>query len=134
LNNKLTTCLVLLGTGLAALGSAHAEAVWSVAGKEVLRLHATAGGKTPEKRVETLDARVTEILSKGNGTLDAREIKLKKERGTVFITVQGQVLVTVAPNDATSNHTTPEKLGRIWLKNVRNTLPAITPRVNRRGS
>jgi hypothetical protein len=114
--------------------TAMADAVWSVAGKQVLRLHATVGGKTPEKRVEMLDSRVTEILSKGDGTLGSADIVLKKEKGSVYIEVQKQVLVTVAPEDASANHTTREKLAQVWLANIRKTLPQLAPRVNKRGA
>jgi hypothetical protein len=121
---------------LAAGGSAARgeEAVWSLAGKQVLRLHGTAGGLTPMQRVERLDERVTEILSSGDGTLGAADIVLKQEKGIVCITVRGRLLVTVTAEDAAANHTTKEKLGHIWLSNLRKTLPLLAPRENKRGA
>lgn len=114
--------------------SAHADAVWAIAGKEVLRLHAKAGSLTPEKRVETLDARVTEMLSKGDGTLSASDINIK-EAGDVFsIIVRGDTLVTVMPEDANAYHTTRDKLAHTWLTSIRNTLPQLAPRVNKSGA
>ena len=124
----------ILTLTLFTLNTARADAVWSVAGKQVLRLHATVGGKSPEKRVEMLDERVTEILSRGDGTLGSADIVLKREKGSVYIEVQGQVLVTVAPDDAAANHTTREKLAHVWLANIRKTLPQIAPRLNKRGT
>jgi hypothetical protein len=124
----------ILALTLFSLNTARADAVWSVAGKQVLRLHATVGGKSPEKRVEMLDERVTEILSRGDGTLGSADIVLKREKGSVYIEVQKQVLVTVAPEDAAANHTTREKLAHVWLANIRKTLPQLAPRVNKRGA
>ena len=114
--------------------SAHAEAVWAIAGKQVLRLSATVGGLTPEKRVEMMDQRVNEMLSKGDGTLTAADITVKEFAGAFAIAVHGDILVTATPKDAEAQHTTSEKLARTWLTAVRNTLPQLAPRVNKRGA
>jgi hypothetical protein len=37
------------------------------------------------------------------------------------------------PEDAAANKTTVEKLGRIWLSNLRKAVPLLSPRVNPRG-
>ena len=114
--------------------SAHADAVWAIAGKEVLRLHAKAGNLTPEKRAEMLDSRVTEILSKGDGTLSASDINIKDASNTLSIVVRGDTLVTVMAEDANAYHTTRDKLAHTWLTSIRNTLPQLAPRVNKSGA
>ena len=112
----------------------RAEAVWAIAGRQVLRLYATVGGLTPEKRVEMMDARVTEMLSKGDGTLSASDINVKDVGGVFAIIVRGDTLVTATAKDAEAHHTSSEKLARTWLTAVRNTLPQLAPRVNKRGA
>lgn len=110
------------------------DAVWSVAGRQVLRLHATAGGMTPQERVEALDERLTNILSEGETRLGAEDIALKTSNGEVIITVRNKLLVTVTRQDAEANSTTPQELGRRWLVNLRNTLPLLAPRLNKHGA
>jgi|SRR5579872_3610184 len=124
---------ILAALALTPCAARAEEAVWSVAGKQVLRLHASAGDWTPQQRVEALDERVNEILSK-DGTLRANEIVLQHTHGQVYITVRGTVLVTVLPGDAEPNHTSREKLAQVWLTNLRNTLPLLAPRVNQHGA
>jgi hypothetical protein len=113
---------------------ASADAVWAIAGKEVLLLHAKAGSLTPEKRVEIIDARVVEMLSKGDGTLSAEDIVLKEKGGVYSIFVRGDILVTVMADDASPHNMTREKLARTWLTAIRNTLPQLAPRVNKHGA
>jgi hypothetical protein len=114
--------------------SAQAEAVWAIAGKEVLHLWATVGGLTPEKRVEMLDVRVNEMLSKGDGTLSAVDIVIKEKGGAIAIAVRGDILVTATEQDATAQNMSREKLAKTWLTSIRNTLPQLAPRVNKRGA
>lgn len=118
---------------LGAAGGAAAEAVWSCAGKQVLRLHATVGGMTPEKRVEVLDERVTNLLSK-HAVISASDIAIARNRGQVSITAFGETLVTVTPDDAAANRTTRDRLAHTWLTNLRGTLPLLSPRVNKHGA
>lgn len=122
---------VVLGAGV--LGGASAEAVWSCAGKQVLRLHATVGGVTPEKRVEMLDERVNNLLSK-HAVVSANDIAIARDHGQVFITAFGETLVTVTPDDAAANHATRDRLAHTWLTNLRGTLPLLSPRVNKHGA
>jgi hypothetical protein len=124
----------VLVAAVVAPDPARAEAIWAIAGKEVLRLQAKVGSLTPEKRSEMLDARVTEILSKGDGTLSASDIVLKEKAGTLAVVVRGDILVTVTREDAAAHNTTREKLARTWLTAIRNTLPQLAPRVNQRGA
>jgi hypothetical protein len=109
------------------------EATWAVAGKQVLTMRASAGGLTPHRRVERLDERMNDILSKG-GFLDAKHMGLKRTRGVIAILVRGEIFVTVTPEDAAANNTTREYLAHAWLSNLRKTLPLIAPRVNQRGA
>lgn len=109
------------------------QAVWSCAGKQVLRLHATVAGVTPAKRVEALDERVTNLLSQ-HSVVAANDITIGRGRGQVYISAFGSVLVTVTPDDAAANHTTRERLAHTWLTNLRGALPLVSPRVNKRGA
>jgi hypothetical protein len=127
-------CGALSLIGLVMTVPSRAEAVWAIAGKEVLRLHATVGDLTPEKRVDTLDARVTEILSKGDGTLNASDIVIKEIGKAIGIAVRGDLLVTATYDDAAAQNMTREKLARMWLTAIRNTLPQLAPRVNKSGA
>jgi hypothetical protein len=108
--------------------------VWSVAGKQVLTMRMPAGGLSPHKRVERLDERMNDILSKSNGTLDAKHLGLKRTRGVIAILVRGEILVTVTPGDAAANNTSHEYLAHAWLSNLRKTLPLVAPKVNKRGA
>jgi hypothetical protein len=136
-NKVARTCTTLgaflLFSCVCATGALAQQAVWSCAGKQVLRLHATAGGVTPEKRVEMLDERVNNVLSK-HSTVAASDITIVKDRGQVYIAAFGQVLVTVTPDDAAANNTTPARLAHTWLTNLRGTLPQLSPRVNKHGA
>jgi len=110
------------------------SAVWSVAGKEVLRLHATVGAMTPLLRVEEVDHRLNEILSKADAPITSADILAHNDKGTVYISINGDLLVTVDGNDAAPNHMTPDKLVQVWLSNIRKTVPQLSPRVNRGGA
>jgi hypothetical protein len=112
---------------------AYAEAVWTCAGEEVLRLHATVGGVSPDKRVEKLDERVNNLLSK-HAVVAASDIAIAKKHGQVTITAFGETLVTVAPDDAAANHISRDRLAHTWLTNLRGTLPLMSPRVNKHGA
>lgn len=107
--------------------------VWSVAGRVVLRLRGTLGEMTPRRRVEVMDERLTEILSKVERPITVSDIELHTGKGAPTITVCGDLLVTVLPGDAEPNRMTPEKLGAAWLSNIRKTVPLLSPRVNRGG-
>ena len=111
-----------------------AQVTWSIAGRNVLTLHAAHGDMTPQKRVEELDDRVVEILSRHEGVLGSADIVLKREKGEIFIVVGLRVLVTVMAGDAEGYHTTREKLAKVWLGNIRTSLPQLAPRVNKGGS
>ena len=110
------------------------ESVWSVAGQQVLRLHATVRGVSPAKRVEALDERLNNILSRLGGKLGAEDIVLRKARGTYSILVHKELLVTVTAEDAAANKTKPELLAKTWLSNLRKTIPQVVPKVNREGA
>lgn len=110
------------------------EAAWAIAGREVMRLYGSFGKMTPAKRAEMLDERVTNILSKGDGTLGAADIVLRRDRGHLCITVRGDLLVTVTPADAEGNAMSRDELGQLWLSNLRKTLPLLAPRVNKGGA
>jgi len=135
MTRRLAVCAAALATcGLGLRAASADEAVWAIAGREVLRLQDTGGAMKGEKRAETLDMRVNNILSKGNGTLGAADIVLRQEKGRIFITVRGDLLVTVTPQDAAAHETTREELGQTWLASLRKTLPLLAPRENKGGA
>lgn len=114
---------------------ADESVVWSVAGQQVLRLRAPYKSLTPEQRVEQLDERLTEMLSAATRPIGPADICVKVySKETVSITINGKVLVTVAPVDAAANHCSPRRLAEIWLANVRKTVPLLNPRENRGGA
>ena len=80
-----------------------------------------------------MDERVTNLLSK-HSVVTAADIVIRRERGLVFISAFGDVLVTVTPEDASANNTSRERLAHTWLTNLRGTLPQLSPRVNKRGA
>ena len=108
--------------------------VWSVAGREVLRIRVAVGGVGPRQRVEILDQRLTDILSAAEAPIGVADIEMEVHGNTVTITVLGELLVTVSQADADANKTTTERLGKVWLSNIRKTVPLLSPRVNRSGA
>jgi hypothetical protein len=130
-----TVCAGLL-YGQSAMADAEraSEAVWSIAGSQVLRLRATVGEMTPRQRVEELDRRLYEILSKVDGPLPADQITLERRAGSLCIAVRGELLVTVGKSDAEASLMTEERLGKHWLSSIRKIVPQLTPKVNTRGA
>ncbi|HSV73214.1 MAG TPA: hypothetical protein VLH79_05590 [Chthonomonadales bacterium] len=106
-----------------------AGSTWSLAGREVLRMRATIGEWSPRKRVEEMEGRLVEVLSLTSAPLMPEHIALvvHKNGADVRIEVRGRLLVTVSNLDASANHTTAERLGRLWLAGLRATLPLIAP-------
>lgn len=125
--------LIACATAVPA-GSTEKPEVWTVAGKEVLRIRVTAYGKTPRERVELFDSRLTEIMSLVERPVTVADVQMTISGKTAAITVCGNLLVTVMPEDAEANKTSVEKLARIWLSNLRKTVPLLSPRVNPRGA
>lgn len=119
---------------LASARPAQADAVWSVAGKQVLRMRAAVGGMTPDRRVEELDTRLNNVLSRLDSPLKPSDIVVGRRAGSIVILARGDLLVTVTLQDADANRTTPGKLARAWLTNMRKTLPQLSPRVNPQGA
>lgn len=132
--------LVAVVAALAALAPvAHAQATdpgadWAVAGRIVFRVRAAYKDMSPERRVEEMDFRLNEILSKQDRAIGAADITLVQARGSASILVCGDLLVTVTAADAAANKTTVAKLAQVWLANVRKTVPLVTPRLNRGGA
>src|SRR5436190_23449775 len=96
------TLLIVLALAIQTLpmaARAADEAVWSGAGKQVFRLH----GVNAEKRVDTLDGRLTEILSAGDGKLNGEDINIRADKSETSIEVRGMLLVTVTSTDAAAN-------------------------------
>jgi len=136
--NRMTFLAVLMfalasSAGAQKAAEETAPQVWTVADREVLRIRVTIGDMTPFKRVDLFEGRLTEILSRVERPIGVGDIELKMVGKCAAITVCGDLLVTVMPEDAAANKTTVEKLGRIWLSNLRKAVPLLSPRVNPRG-
>lgn len=125
--------LVSLAVTASASFDKPERSVWGIAGKEVLSLSATVGGKTPEERIGHLDERLNEILSQSDDPLRPEEIVLAPGPGFVKILARKSLLLTVSEPDARSHHTTCDRLAKTWLSNMRKTLPQLSPRVNVKG-
>ncbi len=129
----LSLCALLLQGG-ATPAQAPEEATWSVAGREVLHIRATVANMTPRQRVEELDDRLNNMLSKADGPIMASNIVVKHIKGAVCIMVNGDLLITVSDIDATANRMKVDKLAHVWLSNIRKTVPQLSPKENRRGA
>jgi len=93
----------------------------------------TTHGLTPRQRVERYEERLTEILCRVERPITVSDIEMRVSGKHASITVCGDLLVTVLPEDASANKTTVEKLARIWLSNLRKSVPLLSPRENPRG-
>ncbi len=127
-------CLCAAGASAQDQSDRLRPEVWSVAGREVLRIRVPVGQMSPRQRVELLDQRLTDILSKAETAIGVADIEMATRGKTVSITVLGELLVTVSQADAEANGTTTERLGKMWLSNIRKTVPLLSPRVNRGGA
>src|SRR5262245_45275897 len=88
---------------------------------------ASAGGLTPEKRIDKVNERLAYIL--GYENLRPGNIRMVSmgNRG-LAIMVGRSLLATVTRADARANGArNPETLGRIWLANLRQALPQARP-------
>lgn len=146
---------VLLLNGLIAGTAAHADipnvkviqvgpiknvpsrqpAWWSMAGMRMIRVSQSYGGYSPLTRTMIWDARTTEILSRvQNPRLSGRDVRVVALGDRRLITVREYLLLEVTERDALAENTDRDTLARRWSAKVRNVLPQITPRVNRRGA
>lgn len=134
---RMTPLMAFVLVLLPSAGSGQTSAsprVWTVAGREVLRIRVTVGDLTPDKRVDLYDGRLTEILSNVERPIGVADITMRQAGKAIALLVCDELLVTVLPEDAAANKTTVEKLARIWLSNLRKSVPLLSPRVNPQGA
>lgn len=87
---------------------------------------ASAGGFTPEQRIDRVNERLAYIL--GYENLLPRNIRMASRGSEAEIWVGRSLLVTVTRADARANGARrPESLGRVWLRNLRAALPQARP-------
>src|SRR5438093_407880 len=88
---------------------------------------ASAGGFTPEQRIDRVNERLAYIL--GYENLRPGNIRMAgMPGGSVEIRVGRSLLTTVTRADARANGArNPATLGRVWLRNLRAALPQARP-------
>ncbi len=89
-----------------------------------------AGGMTAEERLNRVNERLAYIL--GYENLRPGNVRLvSMPNGAQEIRVGRSLLVTVTRADARANGArNPRTLGRLWLRNLRDALPAARPLAN----
>ena len=103
---------VLATAGGQSVGEVH------VNDQVVVRLRSSAGGMSPARRCEIVSARVAELMRQGA----LQDPRPGVAAGHVVVASGGDVLVTVLPEAAHSNGTSPAVLAWIWANNLRQAL------------
>jgi hypothetical protein len=87
---------------------------------------ASAGGITPEHRIDRVNERLAYIL--GYENLRPGNIYMVQKGQDIAIMVGKSLLTTVTRADARANGArNPQTLANIWLRNLRNALPQARP-------
>jgi len=109
--------------------------VWGMSGMEMVKLSATANGRTPIMRTETFDARTVEILTRTQAPpLRQSDIRAVSKNGRNYVTVRNYLLIDVMPEDARASGESTASLARKWAASVRRVLPQVAPTPNRFGA
>lgn len=103
---------------LATTGGGQSVGELHVNEQVVLRLRSSAGGMGVAQRCETVSVRVAEMLRQGT----LHDPRPDVTAGQVVVASGSDVLVTVVPEAARSNGTSPAILGWIWANNLRRAL------------
>jgi hypothetical protein len=126
--------MLLLGAAMAVatLGMAPAEAFTMaqrcvIANEDCFVMRASAAGMAPEERLNRVNERLAYI--QGYESLRPGNIRMvAMPNGAQEIRVGDSLLVTVTRADARANGArNPATLGRIWLRNLRDSLPEARP-------
>jgi hypothetical protein len=131
------TLLALAVLAAAAPGAARAqeaaakppgETKLTLGGVWVLQFRVAAGGFSPEQRLERLQERVVQVLSREE--LRPEHVRVVPGRGgrSATITVGPVLFVTVTEADAAASRSTPVKLAEVWAENFRKGFAASRPK------
>ena len=115
----------LIGIGLAATLAAAVAAPALGQGPEavssgdilILRLRVPAAGMSPAERMVVLYERLGAILR--DATIKPEDIEVVMKGNDVLIMAGKHLFVTVTPEDAAANMTTPVQLANTWASNLR---------------
>jgi hypothetical protein len=94
----------------------------TIGGTELITLRAETQASV-DKRANILYDRLVYILS--DPKLSNRDVHIQKTSSEIAIYVKNRLLVTVTPQDALYNQTTPEKQAQQWSKRLSETLPIL---------
>lgn len=119
--------LSLMGALLVAVGFAQSYVDISIGGKLIMRLRAGYGNMSVEERARIVEERLNELLG---ARLTEEQITLKEVRKDqqYEIYIRGRLLITVTPADAEAAKMSVKQLAEHWLKQLRQTLPALSAR------
>lgn len=95
----------------------------SFGGKTLFSIKAQCGGKTPDQRVNDVEARLIDVL--GETSIKDKDVIVKKDKLATKIYVKNHYLVDVTAEDAKANKTTVEKLARTWRAAIAKQLPSM---------
>lgn len=107
---------------------------WGIGGIPIIYIRACAGKLTPMTRAEVYDARSVDILSKCiDNPLQPQDVKVLAWKGRYFITVRGDFLAEVLPQDAAATKMKQAKLAVQWANSIRKALIKLEPIQNKNG-
>ena len=116
--------MVTFASALAAAtakGSSAGEVV--IGGELVLRFRVGAGSMSAGDRADAIQARLVKFLY--DPQLEAKDITTVASGKDRTIQIKQELLVTVTPQDAKANQTTPQKLAETWATHLRELLPKL---------
>jgi uncharacterized membrane protein len=97
-----------------------------VASDQITVLRVSAGGMTPDQRIDRVNERLVEIISYEK--LNADNIYLKDAGNSKILMVGSKTLITITPADAEANKMTVNELSQIWLNNAKSAIPQSRPK------
>lgn len=107
---------------------------WGIGGIPIIYIRACAGKLTPVTRAEIYDARTVDILSKCvDNPLRPEDVQVLTWHGRFFITVRGDFLAEVLPQDAAATGMKQKKLANEWANSIRSALMKLEPIQNKKG-
>lgn len=119
--------LVLSGLLAATLAIPAMAADGDVAmgGVMILRVIYPQGTMTVKQRADAITDRINDVLSDGSD-ITASDIQVKTINKEVALTVKDQLIITVDKKTADYNKATPQQLGEMWAKHLREVLPELS--------
>jgi len=129
--NSIKAALATLVCGGLLIGTANCLTMDQkvvVGGRLVHTVRVSAGGQSPDQRVDRINERLNRIISKE--PLAASNIHLRTVGNEPGIFVGRYLVTTVTQADADYNHTTPTLLAHRWLRNYQRALPQARPDQN----